>query len=161
MAKVLKTETGSQIVSSSYPFLATLLIGLLVGFLFWCFMILIEKYVIDPLYCRNEINALMCMNSTSVSGNISAILTGLIGVFIMVRYSMARPLMVALASLLTLWGLIDSLSVLVWTEAIVWSISLYCLSYLLFSWIARFKNILFSALLMVIIVLAVRIIFGM
>ncbi len=161
MAKVIKTETKSQTIGASYSFLLMLLIGLLTGALFWCLTLAIEHYVIDPVYCRSNINPSVCMNGESVSGNIASILAGLFAVMAMVRFSLARPLLVALASVFALWGLTDLLQGLNWGEAIAWSILLYALAYVLFSWAARYTKIIPVLIAMTIIVVGVRAVVGL
>lgn len=153
MAKVIKTETQSQKIGSRYSFWVALLIGLVVGVLYWCFAALIERYVIDPLYCQSQINASVCMNDVSISGRIATILAGLAGIVAMVRFSMARPLLIALASGFVLWDLANWIDGFGWIEAVAWSALIYGLSYLSFSWINRYSKI-FSVLIALLVIIA-------
>lgn len=161
MAKVVKTETKSQTVGASYSFWQMLMIGIIVGVLFWCFTIMIERYVIDPVYCKSQLDASVCLDAKSISGNVAAIIAGLVGVVAMVRFSMARPLLIVLASIVTLWGLVDWLEGLTWGEAIAWSALLYGLAYVSFSWIARYTRIIPVLVTMVIVIVGVRVVIGL
>ena len=76
----------------------------------------------------------------------------------MLNLHMARPLLVATASTISLWGLAQLTSGLGWLEIILWSVLLYCLAYTLYSWISRYKQTLPVLIAIIIIVVSLRII---
>lgn len=137
--------------------LKTLGIGAGLGLLFWVLTSLLSNYVIEPLACRDLASAQNCTNATVLGGNIATILTGLIGIIVMVRMGIFRPIILAVATAALLWNLAGMTDGLHWLEAIGWSIALYAATYGLFAWIARYPTLWVSLVLSILIVLIVRI----
>ena len=156
MAKVINTEIESRAVGTSYSLWQIALVGLVLGVLYWCLAGSIENYIIDPIFCRSISNAMACLNSASISGDIATILVATVGVIVILRLYMARPLVIALAVGVSLWGLSQWTSGLAWGEAIAWSALLYGLAYTLFSWIARYKRFTLVLIAIVLVIFAVR-----
>lgn len=157
MAKVIKTDTGSQLISNSYSLWKMALIGAVSGLLFWLLTMLIQKYIINPMYCSSAASSLTCLNSLSISGNIAMIAIAVIGIVAMVMLRMVQPLIIAVAATATLWGLAqwtDGLSIV---EIIIWSILVYTLAHILFSWIARYDRLLPVLIVISVVILAARI----
>ena len=141
MAKVIKSDIESQTFSSSYTLWKIFLVGILLGIAYWVLTKLVDYYV----------------NSTNISGDIMTIIVAVIGIAVMVRLRMAQPLIVACATAASLWGIFSWISGLGWIESIVWVILMYGISYVLFSWIARYTRVLPVLVIMIIIIITVRI----
>ncbi len=156
MAKVIKTEIESQPIGSLDSLWQITLVGVVLGALFWGLTIVVEQYFIDPIFCRTLTNAYTCLNSTSISGDIATILIGVIGIVLLLRLYVARPLLIAVAVGASLWGLTKWTSGLYWGEAIVWSVLLYGVAYTLFSWVARYIKSAPVVVSTIIIVVAIR-----
>lgn len=155
MAKVIADE---QIVDRTWNiWLRTVVTGAALGLVFWIVTILLNNYVIEPLACQNMTNASVCVNSVPLAGNIATILTGLLGIVVMVRMGIYRPIILAVASAALLWNLAGMTDGLFWAEALVWSIVLYAGSYGLFAWIARYSRLWAVIAISVLIVLIIRI----
>jgi hypothetical protein len=156
MAQILITD--QQVVAESHiTWIRTILLGMGTGLLFWLLTVLIGHYVIEPLTCRQVIDAAQCTNATPLAGNISAIFVAILAIFTMIRIGAARPIIVAVASAAILWSLASWTQGLFWLEAIGWSVLLYGLAFALFSWITRHPLLWVTLVLSAIIVLAVRI----
>lgn len=158
MAAVIIDQTHQQTVTSVYSWWRSALIGGAVGLAYWVVSVLVSKFVIDPLFCRSTVNALACSNSVELSGNIANILVATAALALLVRLSIARPLVVVVASAIVAWGLAGWTEGLVWAEAAAWSILLFGLSYLLFSWISRYSRSTPVLIAIVLVVLVARII---
>lgn len=156
MAKVIKTEVESRAIGTSYLLWQITLVGAVLGVIYWGLAAMIESYIINPIFCRSVSNATTCFNSTSISGDIATILVATIGIAIILRLYMARPLIIAVAVGVSLWGLSQWTSGLSWGESIAWSVLLYSLAYSLFSWIARYKQFTLVLAAMVLIISTVR-----
>lgn len=155
MAKVIAEQEYSD--RTWVVWLRTIAIGGALGLIFWILTSLLANYVIEPLACRDLTNASVCSNASSLSGNIATIFTGLIGVIVMVRMGIYRPIILAIASAALLWNLAALTQGLHWAETIAWSIASYALTYGLFAWIARYALLWAVIVLSVLIVLIVRI----
>ena len=156
MAKVVITD--QQAIAESWAmWVRTIVLGAGVGLVFWVLTILIGRYVIEPIACGRVVNAALCADPKSMAGNISAILTSLIGLIAMVRIGASRPIVVAVATAALLWDFAAWTNGLFWLEAISWSVILYALTYALFAWITRYAVLWATIVISVLIVSIIRI----
>lgn len=144
MAKIVATDI-EQSISPSYSLRKTALVGIILGIFYWIFVGFIERFI----------------GSVNISGNITTILIGVLGIAVMVKFNMVQPLIISIASGISLWGLGLWTSGLGWGETIIWDILLYCLVYILFSWIARYARVVPAIISMVIIILILRIVISL
>ncbi len=156
MAKVVNTEIDSQPIGSLGSLWQITLVGIVLGALFWCLTIATEQYFVNPIFCRTLTNAYTCLYSTSISGDIATILIAVVGIVLLLRLYVARPLLIAVAVGASLWGLTKWTSGLYWGEAIAWSVLLYGVAYTLFSWVARYIKSAPVVLSTIVIVAAIR-----
>lgn len=156
MAKVVITD--KQVISHSWAvWIQTLIIGAVTGLIFWLLTVIVARYAIDPLVCGKMFDAVLCTDSTPLAGHIATILAAVIGLVTMVRISVVRPIVVAVAAAALLWNLAVWTNGLFWLEAVAWSIILYTLVYALFTWITRYASLLVTIILSLLIVLVIRI----
>lgn len=161
MAAVILDQTHAQTVTSTYSWWRIALIGGGIGLVYWLLTIFISQFIIDPLFCRSAVNALACSNSVELSGNIANILVATGALALLVRLRIVRPLVVVVATAVIVWGLAGWTEGLVWAEAAAWSILLFGLSYLLFSWISRYSRSTPVLIAVVLVVLIARIILAL
>ena len=136
MAKVIADQP--VVVQTWQPWVRVGLIGAVVGIIFWILTIILTKYVVEPLACRQLMNAAVCINSTGLGGNIATIMAAILAVLILVRQNVTRPIILAVASAALLWDLSAWTQGLFWLESFAWALLLYAGSYLLFAYIARY-----------------------
>lgn len=141
MAKIIKSDIDSQIFSTFYPFWRIAIVGLVTGLVFWAATLLINNYT----------------DSISLAGNIATIVAAIISVAVMVRMQIAQPLIIAVLAGGALWGMAEWTDGLFWIEAIAWSVVLYALAYVCFSWLLRLKNSLPLVVAILIILVAIRV----
>jgi len=156
VAQVIITDQ-STVADHWSMWVRTIIVGAVTGIVFYELTLIIGRYIIDPLVCRQIINAALCTDSTPLAGNISAILVAVVGVVAMVRMNIARPIIIGVASAALLWNLATWTEGLYWTEALVWSAILYAAAYSLFGWIIRHEKLWVTLSVSVLIVLIVRI----
>ncbi len=107
---------------------------------------LLEQFVISPALCRGG-DQLTCANSNVVSLHVAAIIAGVIGVALLARLSIYRPLLVVIAATVGLWQL-SALSLdLSWYWGVVALAIATMLAYLAFSWILRIYNLIIAVIL--------------
>lgn len=124
IAKIIDSNIESQPVNNSYAVWRIASVGVILGILYWCLTAAMSRYT----------------SSINIAGDISSILIATVGIAVMLSLHMTRPLLVALASVFSLWGLAQMTEGLMWFEIIIWNALLYGLAYTLFSWIARYKQ---------------------
>lgn len=159
MAQVITDESQLLTVNSSFSWWQIALIGGSIGLLYWLLTILVGNYIIDPIFCRSAVNAAACSNSVDLSGNITSILVGVIGLGLLVRLRAMRPLVVVLATAILLWGLASWINGLGWAEIAAWSGLLFGLAYVLFSWISRYNRSAPVLVSIVILLVVARVVF--
>ena len=142
MAKIIDSNIESLPVNRPNSVWKTALIGLMLGILYCCLTALIMYFT----------------KSIDIAGNIATILIATIGIVIMLKMFIARPLLVALASAVALWGLASMTNGLVWYEIIAWSSLLYSLSYTVFSWVASYKKAVPAVVAVIIVVAIIRVV---
>lgn len=157
MAKVILPEENVRSETISYSIKAMALLGFLLGLLFWLLNLGVAKLIIDPIFCGSKTFSDACVNSVSMSSDIATILVAALAVVLMINLKMVRPLIISVSSAAVLWGLAVWTHDLMWLEAIAWSVVLYAIAYILFSWIARYLLIKPVLVAMVAIIILARI----
>lgn len=142
MAEIIDSNVESQPVSKSYYIWRIALVGAILGLLYWFFTEIVLRFI----------------NSIGVAGGVASILVATIGIIIMLNLFTARPLLISLACAVSLWGLAQLTDGLQWFEIIAWNVIIYGLSYLLFSWVARYKRVVPALVAVIVIVVIVRIV---
>ena len=120
MAQIISTSTEPQFSGISYSVWQIALIGAGLGAGHWGLASLLHVFL--PL---------------ATASDIATILVSATGVALMIYMRMAQPLITAVATGVALWGLAVWAEGLFWAEVIAWSVGLYCLAFVLFSWLAR------------------------
>ena len=161
MAKLILDDTQPRAVSLSYSWWTMALVGAAIGALYWALTVFVGHFIIDPLFCRNSVNAATCSNSLGISGSVAGILVATLGLGALVRLSVLRPLVIAIATAILLWGLASWTDGLGWAEIIAWSVVLYALSYVLFSWVSRYARSIPVIVVVAIIVIIARIVLAL
>ena len=156
MAQVIITDQEA-LAASWRAWVRAIVIGAIVGVVFWILTLLIERYIIDPLVCSKAVNATLCAGSLPLAGTISTILAGVVGIVLMVRGAVARPIIIAVATAALLWDLAAWTEGLFWLESFAWSVALYALVFALFAWITRHSLLWVTIVLSVLIVVIIRI----
>ncbi len=141
MAKIIETSIDTPVVGLSYSLVRNALIGAVLGLIYYVLVELILNF----------------NSSIYAASGIATILVGTLGILIMARLYMPQIFMINLAVGISLWGLGQWTDGLGWFEVLSWSVLLYGLSYVLFSWLARFTKAIPVMISVTVIVVAVRI----
>ena len=157
MAKIINSEVESQVLSSTYYLWRVILIGIFLGLLYWLFTVFIEKYIIGAFLCNSSFSNLICLDLVLISGNIASIIIAVISTLVMLKLGLSRPLVVAVAVMIALWGLSSWTIGLSTGEIILGDVVTYFLAYLLFSWIARYMKTVTVLITIFIVIIMVRI----
>lgn len=142
MAKIIENDIELQSTTLTYSLWRVIIVGLVLGLIYCGLIALLNSFI----------------NSISICGDVSTIVIATLGIIIMVRLNMAQPLIIAVATSTSLWGLANWTNGLGIFEVIIWSMFLYSLSYTLFSWIARFTKVVPVLLSIAIIITILRVI---
>ncbi|MEI7689596.1 MAG: hypothetical protein WCI79_01360 [Candidatus Saccharibacteria bacterium] len=123
MAKIINPSTDSKATAVYYSVWRVALVGAVLGAILWGLTILSRNFL-----------------SLSSAGDIATILAAAIGVAAMIYLRMTQPFITAVAAGVALWGIAVWSDGLGWAEVVAWNVALYCLAYVLFSWVARYAR---------------------
>lgn len=133
------------------------LFGAGLGVVSWLLTLLVRQIIFVPLFCGDPANSL-CVGATGSAGVLALIVTAIIGLLGLVRLGVYRPLLVALAAAVSLWGIAVWTGSMVWYEAVAWTIILYALTYVVFTWLVRPRAFGFAAGAVIVVVILSRIV---
>jgi uncharacterized membrane protein YbhN (UPF0104 family) len=134
---------------------AVIALGAVVGLLIWGLMVVIDRYILDPVLCQGQ--ALQCANTSQYSEAIASIVGAGVGLFFLVRLQVFRPLLVVVAAIASLWGIIGQAALLPWYGVGLSAILLYAFAYAIFTWVARIRSFPMVVIVYVVLVAAVRV----
>ena len=156
MASTSETTStwGGLIEMPQNQVIQAVLLGVGMGFVAWLAGLIVRHIVLVPLFCGDPAS-IVCVNQVDVAANIAAIVVVFIGMMGLVRLSMYRPLIIVLATAVSLWGIGTWTAHLTWYEALAWFVLLYALCYLAFAWLVRPRSF---APMIVLVALAVALI---
>ncbi|HEX6258463.1 MAG TPA: hypothetical protein VFZ48_03215 [Candidatus Saccharimonadales bacterium] len=132
--------------------------GLATGAIVFVLSSLIERFIAEPLLCRSVDSFSMCSNAGAIAFNIGTVLSAVIGTIGLVKLSTYRPLLIAIVSAATLWGLQGAIHSLAWGEALLWLAGMYAVTYGLFAWILRMHHFPTAFIAAIAIVIAARLV---
>lgn len=141
MAKVIESNVESRPFNVSYSSFRIILIGAAIGVLYWLFTLIISRFT----------------DSMKIASDVATIIVAVIGLIIMVSVRTVRPLVIAGAAAISLWGLAQWTKGLVWSEIIAWNIFMYALAYSSFSWISRYSRLVPALIVAMTVIVLVRI----
>jgi len=156
MARVIVDER-TVVVKPWWARVRIVFTGAVLGLIWWVLATLIRIYIIEPMACRDLANAVTCVDSFGVAGNIATVIVAVLGAFALVRTLQPRPIIIAVAAAVVLWGLGQYLTGLSWYEAILWSVVLYAATYVLFGLVARIVWFPAAVITAIVTVVAIRI----
>lgn len=151
-------DTSGYIVGRNSVVIA-LSVGAVVGFFGWLLTLGIHNWVLSPIFCRSSDTAAACANSDFTAWVVAYILISIVGLFMLIRASIFRPLLVVLAALVTLWAIGLWFMPQVWWVGLLWQTGLFALAYALYTWLASIEKFVVASLLIVVVVILMRLLF--
>lgn len=139
----------------------TVYAGAALGVVWWVLSWLVSNYIVTPLTCRNLSNPDVCANSVAISGNVALILVAILGVLVLVRLFQTRPIVVATATTIVLWGLAGYSEGLAWYWTLLAGVVFFALSYALFTLIVRIQSLRLAIIVALIVSVGVRLLLAL
>lgn len=129
-----------------------ILIGAVVGVLMWLTTWLVQGYLIEQVICRGG----ECQINESW-GIVTALVLGhFVGLILLIKADVFRPLLVVMLSLLTLWGFHIWLAPFAWWQEVIYTSILVGLAYALYAWINRALSFPFALAVSIVVLIAAR-----
>jgi len=154
MARVIVDEQ-SVVVKTWWHHGRIILIGAVLGMLWWFLTGLLQAIVVDPIVCRDVATA--CVDSRGIAGALATVIIAVASLALLVRIETARPIIIAIGSAIVLWNLARYLNGLSWFESVAWAVGLYAASYALFALVRTIPRLLWANIVAVLVVLVITI----
>jgi hypothetical protein len=111
--------------------------GLLVGVLTYLLYVVLERFVFDPVLCRESVALARCETKDEFASGVALLLGSMLGLVLLVRELVYRPILALLGVIISVWGIFSLLAVLPWFIALAVTIIVFGVSYVLFSWLVQ------------------------
>jgi len=133
--------------------------GAVIGLITMGLYLLFDRYVFTPTLCSDmNIGSGRCENKLVFSSSVALIIGALPALFFFVQQRVYRPLLVLLLAVVTLWNIPLLLGELAMLPAILLSLLIFALTYLVFAWLVQIRNFPIALIASITVVVIVRII---
>lgn len=136
--------------------LATVWIGAVNGLLTWLLTYFLSHYVINNIACRLGTSFVACSATDVVSAGIALVIATVVTLVFLVRQRVYRPLLVALAAAVALWGVGGSWLVGASWWTVIFTVLISALVYAAVAWLARIRSFAIALVVVVIAVVVFR-----
>lgn len=158
MSDTYANDTPASLVPMTVKkLLFIILYGMIAGLITWGLTTVLDAYVYKAILCNSD-TAVQCASSYQYAATTSTIIGAAVGLFGLVKLHAFRPLLIIIASFVSLWGLLSLLASLPWYVAAIIVVGLYGAAFGFFAWFARIRTFLIAIILVVLAVVAVRLI---
>ena len=158
-APIIENDSRILVVPESIDMLRVGILGLLAGLFIPLISWLLQRYFIEPVFCRETTALGVCAPSDLTTYYIATVIMTVIAVAVLANWQVFRPLLIAVAAASALWGLQrylgDTFAKAGW-EYYLSSGIIYALVFLLFYWLLRLKSFMLSIGLCVAAVVLIR-----
>ncbi len=166
MANKLYVKSDQPVGRAVVPFvnmtvndlLRTMLVGAVVGVASTGIYYLLNNFIFSAALCRPGVQG--CSNAPIYATVVTVVISAIIGIVALARAGVYRPLLVALAVPLALWGMFALMGGMAWYFGLLFGALLFALAYGLFAWVARLRSFIISIVLLVVLVVVTRLILG-
>ena len=157
MAKVIEANNphAAWETMSMRAVVAIFLYGLGVGVITYLAYLLLERFVFDPILCRDNTALVRCESVSTISGGMAIVIGSFVGLVLLVRERVYRPILAILGVAISMWSIFALLAGLPWLLAVIIAALIFALAYVLFSWLVQSTSLVVSiACVLVVSVLA-------
>ncbi|NCU38731.1 hypothetical protein EOL96_06820 [Candidatus Saccharibacteria bacterium] len=146
----------SPVISTRGRETATILgVGAIVGLIVAAAYILLEKYVFSAVLCRAGADA-ACSDAPGYAMIVAMVIGAIIGLLALVQARVFRPLLVVLATAISLWGMTVLIDDFVWYWQLLLIVGFFAFTYLLYAWIARIRSFIVASIISIVLIVAMR-----
>lgn len=139
MAKVIEaTDPHAAWATMSTRTLINIFIsGLIVGAVTFLLFVILDKYVFEPILCREGVSAVRCENKQDFASGIAVVLGSMLGLILLVRERVYRPILALIGTAISLWALLAIVASLPWMAGLAITLVTFGVAYMLFSWLVQ------------------------
>lgn len=151
-------DTSTFVPVTASDMLRSFLVGVLVGVITTGLFYLLNHFIFGAALCRAGIQG--CSSAPLYSWIIATVVGVIGGIIALAKAGIYRPLPVAIAVSIALWGMFGGLADAKWYWGLVVGAVLFGLAYLLFAWLSRMRSFIISLIILAIVAIAIRLIVG-
>lgn len=118
------------------------LCGAIIGVVTYILFMLFDRYVYQLLLCGDSRAALSCDASAPLANGTAIILGSMLGLILMVRERVYRPILAIIGVTITVWGMFFVLASLPWIVLLLAAALVFGISYVLYTWVAQPTNLI-------------------
>lgn len=159
MAQAVVVEERKPYTASGNSIVAAVSAGALVGLFGWLLTFAVRNWVLSPVFCRSSDTSSVCANIDPTAWTIAFVLVSIVGLFMLIRANVFRPLLVVLAALATLWLVGLWFNGAAWWVPMIWQMGLFAVAYALYTWLASIEKFALSLITIVVVVVLMRLLF--
>ena len=120
-------------------FFKVIIAALMSGVAVWVLTLSFDKLMISQVFCGAGRDIAMCVNSLRYSSYIALILVAILLIPILLVTGIKRPLLVAIAATISLWG-VAMWTGGVWLISLLWTVVAFMLVYATLVWVNRIRG---------------------
>ena len=137
--------------------ISVLVLGGLVGLVCWVLGMLSHRYIFDSYLCQGEVVS-QCGYAKDYAAVVAVLIGSIVALSGLIRLRIYRPLLVVLASMLSLWGMLQMVWGLMWYQGVVIAVLMYALAFVTFSWLSRLRPFWIALATIIVLIIAVRVV---
>jgi hypothetical protein len=134
-----------------------IVVGVVAGMVTWGLMLVLDTYVYKAVLCNRDA-VVQCASSQQYAMITATIIGAAAGLFGLVRLHVFRPLLIVIATFVSLWGLLSLLVSLPWYGAMLIAAIMYGLAFGVFAWLVRIRKFFIALVVVIVVVVAVRLV---
>lgn len=151
-------ETQTSLVTMNMKkLLFVIIFGALAGLVTWGLTFVLDTYIYKAILCNSDA-AVQCSSSFQYATTTATIIGAAVGLFGLVRLHVFRPLLIVIASFVSLWGILLLVLPFAWYVEAAVVAGLYALAFGLFGWLARIKRFYIAIILVILIAVGLRLV---
>ncbi|MBC7512769.1 hypothetical protein H7142_03890 [Candidatus Saccharibacteria bacterium] len=120
------------------------LYGLIVGVVSFMLYVGFDRLIFEPVLCRESAALARCESKGQFAAGAAIIIGSLLGLFLLVRERVYRPILAILGVAVGLWGIYALVGALPVVLAAIVSTLVFGLAYVLFSWLVQPTSLVIS-----------------
>ena len=120
------------------------LYGLSVGFVTFVGYLVLERFVFEPILCRESVALARCETTGSFASGVAIILGSMLGLVLLVRERVYRPILAIIGVAISLWSIYALVAALPIVLAGAVATIMFGISYVLFSWLVQPTSLMIS-----------------
>ncbi len=134
--------------------------GLIVGLVTCALYAVLERFVFEPVLCREGVALARCESKDEIAAGVAVIIGSFIGLTLLVRERIYRPILAIIGIALSVWGAFSLVAVMPLITAAIVMTLLIATAYALFAWLVQPTSLVISVVAVALVVVLARLALG-